>query len=476
MSEIAIDYTPTKKQCMYHSSNADELLYGGAAGGGKSKATVMEALQLCLENPKTNAYLFRKTYPELRDTLIAEALSSIPQELGKYNESKHTFFLGNGSQIRFRHCNSDKDRFNYQGAEIHWLFMDELTHFSKVVYDYLKTRLRANIKLGIKPKTRCTSNPGGVGHGWVKSYFIDSGEPFKMQERKVVSTTLGKEKTIKVQYIPAYATDNPHITDDYIFELEQKPEALRKALLFGDWNVFEGQVFTEWRNEPHNEDRKFTHVIEPFKIPKEWVKFRSFDYGYSRPFSVGWWAVDYDGRLYRYREWYGCTGEPNVGLKLSPKEMGEGIREREKEDGYITGYADPAIWSKDRGESIAEIMMKEGVHWIKADNDRLNGKMQLHNRFKFDDEGYPMIYCFSTCTHSIRTIPNIPYSETKVEDVDTESEDHAYDEWRYGLMSRPYKSERTRRNLPDNISEELKRDLLNDPKAMEHYLAKNKHV
>lgn len=435
--EISIEYDPTKKQCLYHTSNADEVLYGGAAGGGKSKATVMEALQLCLDHPNTNAYLFRKTYTELRDTLIAEALNSIPKELGKYNEAKHTFFLKNGSQLRFRHCQNEKARFNYQGAEIHWLFIDELTHFSKIIYDYLKTRLRANKKLGIKPKVRCTTNPGGIGHGWVKAYFIDIGEPFKIHTKKIHSKTLGREKIVKIQYIPAYATDNPHITDDYIFELEQKPEALKKALLFGEWNVFEGQVFTEWRNNP-NTERRLTHVIEPFKIPKEWPKFRSFDYGYSKPFSVGWWAVDYDGRLYRYREWYGCTGEPNVGLKLSPSEIARGIKEREIEDGFMIGYADPAIWSKDGGESIAELMQKEGVTWARADNDRLNGKMQVHNRLKFDENGIPMLYVFSTCKDSIRTIPDLPYSEKRVEDVDTDAEDHPYDDWRYGLMSRPY--------------------------------------
>ncbi|WP_051291316.1 phage terminase large subunit [Fictibacillus gelatini] len=435
--KIRINYRPTEKQGMYHSSTADEVLYGGAAGGGKSKATVMEALQLCLEHPNTNAYLFRKTYPELRDTLIAEAMNSIPKEIGKYNDSKKTYFLINGSELRFRYCQSENDRFKYQGAEIHWLFIDELTHFSKTVYDYLKTRLRANKRLGIKPKVRCTSNPGGVGHGWVKAYFIDIGEPFKIHERQIESKTLGKTQIKKIQYIPAYATDNPHITDDYIFELEQKPEALKKALLFGDWNVFEGQVFTEWMNSP-NPERRYTHVIEPFRIPDGWHKFRSFDYGYSRPFSVGWWAVDYDGRLYRYREWYGCTGEPNVGLKLSPTEIAKGIKEREAGDGNIIGFADPSIWSKDRGESVADIMLKEGVTWLKADNDRLNGKMQVHNRLKFDENGIPMLYVFSTCKDSIRTIPNLPYSETKVEDIDTDAEDHAYDDWRYALMSRPY--------------------------------------
>lgn len=438
---IKLDYIPSAKQKLYHASTADELLYGGAAGGGKSKATVMEALMLCLEHPKTNAYLFRRTYSELRDTLIQEALSSIPKELGKYNESKHVYKLINGSELRFRHCNSEKDRFNYAGAEIHWLFIDELTHFTKTIYDFLKTRLRANKALGIQPKVRCTSNPGGVGHGWVKQYFIDNMKPFEMFEKRVHSDTLNETKVIKIQYIPAYATDNPHITRDYIFELEQKPEALRKALLNGDWNVFEGQVFLEWRDEPqHYADARFTHVIKPFKIPPEWRRYRTFDWGYSKPFSVGWFAVNYDGIAYRYRELYGSTGEPNTGLKWTPKQVAQKIRaiEAEYEKGnYIQGIADPAIWSAETGESIAETMEKEKVFFEKADNSRIAGKLQIHNRLAFDAEGIPMMYVFDCCKNFIRCIPNLVYDDLNVEDVNSECEDHNYDETRYFCMANP---------------------------------------
>lgn len=306
---VNLDYTPTPKQALFHKSNADELLYGGAAGGGKSKACVMEALLLCLKNPGTHAYLFRRSYPELRDTLIAEALRSIPNVLGKYSDSKHDFVLKNGSALHFRYCAGLNDVTRYQGVEIHWLFIDELTHFEKGVYDYLKTRLRAPARLSIKPLVRCTSNPGGIGHGWVKALFIDGIEPFKISERRIYSSVLSKEEIRTIQYIPAYASDNPHITSDYIFELEQKPEKLRKALLLGQWDAFEGQVFTEWTDDPNRYAlRTYTHVIAPFDIPASWRRYRSFDFGFSKPFSVGWWALDNDNRLYRYREYYGCTG------------------------------------------------------------------------------------------------------------------------------------------------------------------------
>lgn len=422
-------------------SVADELLYGGAAGGGKSKATVMEALQLCLENPGTYAYCFRKTYPELKDTLIKEAQSSYPEAIGKYNSTNHDYILYNGSRICFRYCRNMLDAVRYAGAEIHWLFMDELTHFPKEVYDFLKTRVRAAVSLGIKPKIRCTSNPGGVGHGWVKDYFIDSFEPFKIHKKEIYSPTLRKTQVKKLQYIPAYATDNPHLTEDYIFELEQKPEALRKALLEGSWDSFDGQVFLEFRdNKDGYMDRKYTHVIEPFPIPKSWRRFRTFDFGYSKPFSVGWYALDNDGRLYRYRELYGCTEQPNTGVKWHPEQIAKKVKEMEdkyEKGNYVMGIADPSIFDKSRGESIAETFEKAGIYFEKADNERIAGKMQCHYRLAFCNEGLPMFYCFSSCKSFIRTMPNLVYSATDVEDIDSDCEDHIYDEWRYLCMSNP---------------------------------------
>lgn len=437
---VQLDYTPTPKQALFHSSKADELLYGGAAGGGKSKACVMEALLLCLEHPNTHAYLFRRSYPELRDTLIAEALRSIPSVLGKYTDSRHDFILKNGSILHFRYCGGINDVTRYQGVEIHWLFIDELTHFEKGVYDYLKTRLRAPKQLAIKPLVRCTSNPGGIGHAWVKALFIDPNEPYKICKHKIYSTVLNKEEIRTIQYIPAYATDNPHLTSDYIFELEHKPEKLKKALLLGLWDAFEGQVFTEWTDDPQNYDtRRYTHVISPFDIPSSWQRYRSFDFGFSKPFSVGWWAVDNDNRLYRYREYYGCTGVPNEGIKIPPKQIAEEIARIEREYGEhnVIGIADPSIFEDSRGESIARQMESSGVYFSKADNTRLAGKMQVHYRLRFDENGIPMVYIFNTCKQFLRTMPNLVYSTKNTEDINTDCEDHIYDETRYMFMEHP---------------------------------------
>lgn len=435
---IQIDYTPSPKQQLFHGSSADEVLYGGAAGGGKSKAIVMEAFMRCMEHAGTHAYLFRRTYRELEDTLILEAKRSIPDELGKYAASAKDFRLKNGSVLHFRHLQNSRDLMKYQGAEIHWLFIDELTHFTLEEYNFLKTRLRASTQLNIKPVVRCASNPGGIGHSWVKQRFIDAGEPLKVHENREVSQALGRESVTTLQYIPARATDNPYISEDYILELERKPPKLRDAYLYGKWDVFEGQVFTEFVNDPeHYHDHVGTHVISPFPIPDHWPRWRSFDHGYTRPFSVGWWAVGPDGTLYRYREWYGCTGQPDRGLQLTPIQIADGIAQREADERRrgirFSAVADPAIWDASRGESVALMMESRGVYFTKAENARLSGKMQLHYRLKMTD-GVPRMYIFSTCKDFIRTIPALAYSRTDAEDVDTASEDHIYDETRYMLM------------------------------------------
>ena len=433
---IEIQYQPTKKQAMFHASKANEILYGGAAGGGKTKALIMDALFRCLTFPNTTAVIFRRTYQELEDTDIKEALASYPEKLATYNAGRHEFKLANGSKILFRHCENEADRFKYSGIEIQFLYFDELTSFEQVVYDFIKTRLRAKKSLGVVPIVRSASNPGNIGHGWVKKMFVDAGPYMSIQEQEIYSETLHKSRIIRTQYIPALAMENPFITEDYIFELEQKPEALKKALLNGDWDSFEGQVFKEFVNDPnHYKDRKWTHVIEPFDIPLDWPRFFSFDHGYSRPFSCQWWAMDYQGRAYLYKEWYGCKPkQANVGLELTPVQIADGILEREEDEIRnnlrVLRVADPAIFDKSRGDSVADQMApgfhgrQKGVLFSRGDNARLPGKMQMHERLRFGDDGKPGMYIFNTCKDWIRTVPNLPYSMKKPEDIDTEAEDH----------------------------------------------------
>ena len=449
MPAAVINYQPTAKQKIFHASPANEILYGGAAGGGKTKALIMDALFRCLKNPGTTAAVFRRTYQELEDTDIKEAQSSYPESIATYNAGRHEFRLVNGSRILFRHCENEADRFKYSGIEIQFLYFDELTSFEQVVYDFIKTRLRAKKALGVVPIVRSASNPGNIGHGWVKKMFVDAGPYMSIQTQEIYSETLHKSKRIRTQYIPALAMENPFITDDYIFELEQKPPALRAALLNGDWDSFEGQVFKEWRDDPsHYQDKKWTHVIDPFPIPVDWPRYFGFDHGYSKPFSCGWFAMGPDGCLYRYREWYGCKPrQANVGIELTPVQIADGILEREepeiRDNIRIMRVADPAIFDKSRGDSVADQMAPgyygrhRGVVFDKGDHARIAGKMQLHERLRFDENGRPKLQVFNTCKDFIRTVSTLPYSEKKPEDIDTDAEDHIYDETRYVCMAHP---------------------------------------
>ena len=396
----------------------------------------MDALFRCLKNPGTTAVIFRRSYGELEDTDIKEAQASYPEKLATYNAGRHEFRLINGSKILFRHCENEADRFKYSGIEIQFLYFDELTSFEQTIYDFLKTRLRAKKSLGVVPIVRSASNPGNIGHGWVKKMFVDAGPYMEIQEQRIYSEALHKEKVIRTQYIPSLAMENPYITEDYIFELEQKPEALRNALLMGSWSSFEGMVFQEWKDAPeHYLDRNWTHVIEPFDIPSSWPRYFGFDHGYSKPFSCGWYAMGPDGCLYRYREWYGCKPrQANVGLELTPVQIADGILEREekesKENIRIMRVADPAIFDKSRGDSVADQMSPgfmgrhHGVLFNKGDHARLPGKMQIHERLRFDENGRPKLQVFNTCKEFLRTFPTLPYSTKKPEDVDSDAEDH----------------------------------------------------
>ena len=447
-------WTPQPKQALMMSRSEYEGFYGGAAGGGKSDYLLVEALRQ-VHIPNYNAIIFRKTYPQLSELIDRSRwLYKTAYPKSKYNDSKHVWTFPSGAKIYFGNMTRAADKINYQGKRYDFIGFDELTHFTWDEYSYMYSRNRPSGK-GTRVYRRATGNPGGVGHGWVKAYFVKAGKPYE-PVKQVISVVDNKgalqSYTRDKIFIPSKVYDNQELLNadpNYIANLALLDEADREALLNGNWDTFAGQVFTEFSDNIDGYDtHKFTHVINEFDIPQSWKIYRGFDFGYAKPFSVGWYAVDHDGVIYRIKEFYGCTKVDNTGIKIEPREIARRIRNYENTDPNlkgrkIYGIADPSIWDRSRGESVADMMEKESISFMRGDNTRLPGKMQYHYRFAFDKEGYAMFYVFNTCKHFIRTIPNLVYDDAKVEDINTAQEDHIYDECRYVFMEHPINPRRS---------------------------------
>lgn len=437
---------PNERQKLFLASHAKHVGYGGARGGGKSWAVRDKAKRLCLRFKGIKVLIVRRTYPELVNNHINQLRDEL-NGIAKYNKSEKIFTFPNGSTIKFGYCNNDNDLDQYQGAEYDVIFLDEATQLQEMWIKKITACVRG---VNDFPKRiYYTCNPGGASHGYIKRLFID-----KQYENGEVPGDY--------EFIQALVTDNKALMEsqpDYIKQLEALPPKLREAWLYGRWDIFEGQFFEDFRTTPDIdlcakagitveealEQRRFTHVIEPFQPQRGWNIMRSYDFGYNKPFSLGYWAVDYDGVLYRIMEMYGCTQTPDEGVKWSPDEQFKRIVELERTHPWLKGrkivdsVADPAIWDASRGESIADTAARYGIYFSPGDNERIPGWMQVHYRMQFDENGYPRMYFFSNCKAAIRTIPLMMYSETKPEDIDTKLEDHCPDEIRYMCMSRPIK-------------------------------------
>lgn len=421
-----------------------ELLYGGAAGGGKSDFLLGDYLQdVPTYKQAWRGVLFRRTYPELEE-LVTRSMEIYPQTGGEWSEQKRTWSWSNGAQLKLRYLESDRDVLRYQGHQYTWIGWDELTQWSSLYpYRYLKSRLRSAHPVPNK-RIRAACNPGGPGHQDVKAYFVDPA-PGGFAVIRELGT--GAER----MFIPAKLRDNFILMSadpGYADRLRGVgSESLVRALLNGDWSVIEGAFFTEW-----DEAR---HMLRPFAIPDGWTKFRSLDWGYAAPSSVGWWAVVSDpyrtpegitlprGCLVRYREFYAATG-PNKGLRWTAEQLGAQIKTLTGDEKIAYTVADPAIFAEDGGPAISERLGRCGVHCRPADNSRsgsrghMGGWDQMRARMRGDGDGHPMLVVFSTCKDFVRTVPALQHDRAKVEDLDTTGEDHVADETRYACMSRPY--------------------------------------
>lgn len=425
-----------------------EVFFGGARGGGKTDGVLGDFIRHAANYGKDAIGLMvRRERTQLIETI--ERSRQIYTPLGwKFHEQDKMWRAPDGARLRFAYLERDADAEAYQGHSYTRVYVEEIGNFPS---DKPILKLMATLRSGAGVPTgfRATGNPGGPGHQWVRARYID---PAPTGYRVVKDAVSGLERV----YIPSRVRDNKFLGEDYVAKLKAAgSKELVRAWLDGDWSVIEGAFFDCWEMEKH--------VIRPFQIPSDWLRFRSCDWGSAKPFSVGWWGVvgdDYAlegelpgtdrvlalprGALVRYREWYGSSA-PNVGLKLTAEEVAQGILDREQPGERIRySVLDPAAFAVDGGPSIAERMGNLKVYFNRADNKRvsqlgaLGGWDQMRARLKGDEEGRPMLYVFSTCTDFIRTVPALQHDPDRPEDVDTDGEDHAGDEARYACMSRPW--------------------------------------
>lgn len=431
-------------QTDFCSRGEREALYGGAAGPGKTDCLIALALRN-VWHPKYRGLILRRTFPRLVE-ILDRARQLYPKSGGHPSDGGRVWTFPSGSKIRFGHMEHVKDRYNYQGIQYQYFGFDELTEFEEIQYLYLFSRARRTLDLPFPTIFRAASNPGNIGHGWVKNRFrIGLVPPGSTIHEKFVHPETGEEIHTSRVFIPGRLSDNPSINAaEYVANLMHLPEIDRMRLLDGIWDVFEGQAFRELNADVHG--------IKPFEIPLEWECFRSFDWGYAKPFSVQWYACDFDGRLYRFAHWYGCgkdekgNWKSDTGVKMTATEIARGIRERERDMRLKIrpGPADPSIYSRrpakdgTLGISVADEMSQEGVLWLKADNDRILGRQQVHHRLALDDEGKPSLYVFADDEHFWRTMPLLQEYDKNPEDIAEKNvEDHDYDALRYALMFKP---------------------------------------
>jgi hypothetical protein len=436
-----------------------EVFYGGARGGGKTESSIGDWLE------HSNTYgeaaigiFFRRKLVQLAE-VIARTKQLFPKLGAKYNEQQKTWTMANGARLKFAYLEKDSDAEEYQGHSYTRVYVEEVTNFpSPGPIDKLRATLRSGA--GVPVGMRLTGNPGGAGHNWVKKRYIDPDpRGFKIITESTDIEYFDPDSGVHVKqtvslsrvFIPSKIGDNALLMRNdptYILRLRQSGSAaLVKAWLEGNWNIIDGAFFDNWDSDL---------IVKPLDwldaIPKHALRFRSFDWGSAKPFSCGWWAVSDGtwglpvGALLRYREWYGATGA-NKGLKMDAALVAQGILEREKGEHITYGVADPSIFIRNGGPSIAENMMIKGCMWKKADNKREPGWQQMRMLmgniplFANEPEGPktdPMLFVLETCEDSIRTIPTLQHDEDHAEDLDTEAEDHAADDWRYGVMSRPW--------------------------------------
>ena len=407
----------------------------GSRASKKSKTTALNIIYKMMEYPLANTLVVRKVAATLRDSCFADLQWAVHRlqvdHLWNFTTSPlEATYKPTGQKILFRGMDDPQKLASVTVpiGVLCWCWIEEAYEVdSEEDFDKLDDTIRGELPEGYYKQITLTFNPWNE-NTWIKKRFFDA-EP----NEDILAITTNYKCNEWLDEADLKRFEDMRINNPTRYRVAGE----------GDWGLEGGAVFEEWRNDPaHYKDRMWTHVISPFEIPREWRIYRGFDFGYAKPFSIGWWAVDYDGRLYRILELYGCTKEPNTGVKWTPDEIFKEVKRIEDEhrwlkDKRIFGIADPSIWDVSRGESVAECAEKHRVYFEPGDNHRIPGWMQMHNRLAFDENGIPMMYIFDTCKGFIRTVPSLKYDEVKPEDIDTDMEDHIADEARYVCMARP---------------------------------------
>ena len=451
-------WKPFPKQEKALLSNAFETLFGGARGGGKTETGIVW-LTYGIENPNYRALVIRKNADDLSDWVDrARKFYKLLKAEFAYRPPIITF--PNGAIIRTGHLKDDQAYTKYQGHEYHRMLIEELTQIpDEKRYLQLIASCRSTVD-GLRPQIFLTTNPGGLGHNWVKERFVDpskSGVPFK-------DPISGRERV----FIRATLDDNPVLQEKdpgyikMLDALKERDEELWKAWRLGDWDVFAGQFFSEFRRD--------LHVVEPFALPDYWDRYMALDWGSNKPLSLGWYAVTPDGRSYLYRELYmnSIEFELKFGKPLTAKRLARIAIAINRKNGEKINYcvADPSMWNKIllgkdtdyiEGESYAEVMLNEGMPMIQGDNNRMNGWGRVKEALSIAPDGKPYYQIFSTCNDTIRTYPTLIYDNIKVEDLDTDGDDHCQDRDRYFFMSRPPATDRQPKPKESKIQSDFKR-------------------
>ena len=492
----AVTYDPQERQAALHLTSARQIFYGGAAGGGKSHAIRWDIIMFCIQVPGIDCFLFRRTLPELEANHIRQIKREIPNNIATYSESRKRLEFSNGSGINFCYCEREDDVTRHQGAEIHYLGVDEASHLTEYQLNYLRTRVRLGSfadKVPEKykhllPRITFASNPGGPGHSFLKKTFI---EPIAPETIFYDPTTavIGKPKTgMPTVFIPAKMTDNRYLPESYAGQFTALAPELARALRDGDWDAVVGQAI-------HNLTRE-RHQLRPFTPPRHWTRFMSLDWGTAKPFSVGWYCVS-DGALLagkdgyperwlpagaviRYAELYGWNGKPDQGCRMPTQKLALRILDAEHKRGEVIDYriGDSQMWAQSDGPSPQENLLTASNGLIvlrKSKKDRKVNYAEVLSRLagnvRFGDDGIveedPMFFVTADCRHFWRTVPILTLDTIDPEKgPHTKLEDHVYDEVCYGLRSRPYSVTEEERYEKENyweIKEAMKRNV--DPYA-----------